>query len=89
MMTDTEGTVDLVMDLRITHERWGSTSNHILNFSVHHPLPPVLTFSTLFLQPIEENVSYLFLSHGHVCLLHISFLFHVFFFKNYDHDHVQ
>ena len=94
MMTDTVGTVDLVMDLRIPHERWGSTFNHILNYSVHHPLPPALPSNTHCLQPIEENVSDHFLSHDMCVFITYLFLSHVLFFcfvffKNYDHDHVQ
>jgi hypothetical protein len=33
------GTVNLVMDLRITHERLGSRSNPLLNGNLHSPLP--------------------------------------------------
>ena len=33
------GRVNLVMDLRIAHDRWGSCSNPMLNGKLHHPLP--------------------------------------------------
>ena len=38
-LADTVGPVNLVMDLHITHERWGSSSNPVLNGKLHHPLP--------------------------------------------------
>ena len=31
--------VKLVLDLRIAHERWGSSSSPMLNVKLHHPLP--------------------------------------------------
>lgn len=34
------GPVVLVLDLRITHERWGSNSNPSLNCQLHYPSPP-------------------------------------------------
>jgi len=33
--------MNLVMDLRITYERWGSTSNPLFNGRLHYPLPDI------------------------------------------------
>ena len=38
-LIDTTGTVPLTLDLRITHERWDSTSNPLLNGNLHYPRP--------------------------------------------------
>jgi hypothetical protein len=38
-LTDTAGPVPLVLDLCITHERWGSRANPILNGQLHYPRP--------------------------------------------------
>jgi len=36
-LANATGPVSLVLDLRITHERWGSTSDPILNGHLHYP----------------------------------------------------
>ena len=36
-LPDGSGTVSLVLDLRITHDRWRSTSNPILDRHLHYP----------------------------------------------------
>ena len=38
-LTDVVGSVNLVTDLHITHECWGSRSNPLLNENLHYPLP--------------------------------------------------
>ncbi len=38
-LADAAGLVILGMDLRIAHERWGSSSNPKLNGKLQHPLP--------------------------------------------------
>jgi hypothetical protein len=38
-LADAAGPVPLVLDLRIAHERWGSSSNPILNGQLRHPRP--------------------------------------------------
>ncbi len=37
-LTDAAGPVNLVLDLRSIHERFGSSSNHLLNGHLHYPL---------------------------------------------------
>jgi hypothetical protein len=39
LSADAAGPVNLVMDLRITHERFGSICNPVLNGHLHYPLP--------------------------------------------------
>ena len=39
-LTNDVGPVSLVMDLRIVHERWGSSSNPSLNGQLHYPAEP-------------------------------------------------
>ena len=36
-LANAAGPVSLVLDLRIAHERWGSSSNHSLNGHLHYP----------------------------------------------------
>ncbi len=38
-LADAAGPVPLVLDLRIAHERWGNTSEPILNGHLHYPPP--------------------------------------------------
>ena len=38
-LVHTVGAVKLVMDLRLTHECWGSNSNPVLNDNLHFPHP--------------------------------------------------
>ena len=38
-LTDTVGPDNLVQDMFITHERWGSNSNPLLYGHLHYPLP--------------------------------------------------
>ena len=38
-LTDTAGPVPLVLDLRIANERWGSSSNPLLNGHLYYPRP--------------------------------------------------
>jgi hypothetical protein len=38
-LADDAGTVPLTLDLRITHERWDSTSNPLLTGNLHYPRP--------------------------------------------------
>ena len=39
-MADEAGRIDLVMDLCIAHERWGSSPNPVLHDLLYYPLPP-------------------------------------------------
>jgi hypothetical protein len=38
-LADAAGPVNLVLDLRLTHERFGSSSNPSLNSHLHYPAP--------------------------------------------------
>ena len=55
-IADTEGFVNLVLDmsrqnrLTIAHERWGSSSNPVLNGNLHHPAPTGIG------KPLNEDV---------------------------------
>jgi hypothetical protein len=49
-LADAAGPVPLVLDLRIAHERWGSTSNPILNGYLHYPRPADID------SPLNETV---------------------------------
>ena len=48
---DSVGTVPLVLDLRITHDRWGSTSNPLLHGHLQYPRPDDID------RPLNKDVS--------------------------------
>ena len=57
-LTNVAGSVSLVMDLHIAHDRWGSTSNPSLTGQFHYPTDFVFSFRPLNETVADKNLQY-------------------------------